>query len=188
MDPDRNLPGHPGRLRALQSYADRNRRQLLDDGAAVNLARAVPDHGTADCHADADKFGVLGHTTPDPLTDRDAVRDSDALRGSDVNSLSHRFAGTLDGPPGLSCGEPVGMAQMATGVLGELADAADGYDHQAPGRPRAVRERSQVEFGSHRVVVALDPRTAASGPALCDGDTGRVVGPAGAERAGGELR
>lgn len=49
------------------------------------------------------------------------------------------------------------MVQMTTGVLGELADAADGYDHQAPGRQRAVRERSQVEFDSHRVVVALDP-------------------------------
>lgn len=108
MDTDRNLPGRPGRLRALQFRTARNRRQLLDDGAAVNLDRAGPDHGTAHRHADADKFGVLGHTTPDPLTDGDAVRDRDALRGSDVNSLSHRFAGTLDGPPGLSCGEPVG--------------------------------------------------------------------------------
>ncbi len=35
------------------------------------------------------------------------------------------------------------------GVLGELADAADGYDHQAVGRQRPVREPAQVEFESY---------------------------------------
>src|ERR1035438_4065533 len=38
------------------------------------------------------------------------------------------------------------------GVLGELADVADGYDHQAFGRPWPVRDASQLELEPHRLV------------------------------------
>ena len=87
LDPDRSLPGRPGHLRACQAAcADRNRRQPLDDGAAVNLDPSRPDDVTAnhhaDAHAHANAFGVPDrHTTSGPLTDGDAVRGSHAVRG-----------------------------------------------------------------------------------------------------------
>jgi hypothetical protein len=106
LDPDRGLPGRPGHLDALQADADPNRRQPLDDGAALNLNlnlnldRSGPDNVTANHVGDANPethvnaFGVSDeHTAPGPLTDGDAFRDGDA------NSLSHRFSATLAGPP-----------------------------------------------------------------------------------------
>ena len=64
LDPDRGLPGHPGHLRARQACAGRDRRQPLDDGAALNLVRADPDDvtanhvGNANPEAHANEFGV----------------------------------------------------------------------------------------------------------------------------------
>jgi len=64
LDPDCGLPGHPGHLGTLQADADHNRRQPLDDGAALNLVRADPDDitanhvGDADPEAHANEFGV----------------------------------------------------------------------------------------------------------------------------------
>ena len=103
MDPDRALPGRPGHLRALQA-SDHTGRQLLDDWAAVNLARPFPDDVTAnhhpDSHADAHEFGVPDwHSASGPFTGGDAIRGSHAVRGSDANFLSQRFAATLVVPP-----------------------------------------------------------------------------------------
>src|SRR5271169_4178386 len=98
LDPDRGLPDRPGHLRARQACADRvrKRRQLLDDGAALNLDRPDPvcataNHvGDANAEAHGNAFGVPdGYTGPGPLTDGDALRDSDA------HSLSRQFAAAL---------------------------------------------------------------------------------------------
>jgi hypothetical protein len=103
VDPDRNLPGRPGHLRVCQASVAHTRRQLLDDRAAVNLARPGADDGAANHHADGHahihEFGVPDwHTASGPLTDGDAIRGSHSVRGSDANSLNQRFGATLGRP------------------------------------------------------------------------------------------
>jgi hypothetical protein len=51
----------------------------------------------------------------------------------------------------------VAGGQRARSVLAELADAADGHDHQPAGQQPTMRGPAQVELGSDCLGAALDP-------------------------------